>query len=139
MDTHSSWAGVLNQDVLATYQCLDKKIRVNQNLMRRVVRLYVSAALHGSGRRLRSRTALKLSNEVVYIVLRSYALSVIDYLAKQWQIKKAICSLPANDSRWILELRYICGMKWEDIAQEVHYSLQHVHRLHKQAIELYAK
>ena len=36
----------------------------------------------------------------------------------------------------LLYLRYFEGIIWEDIAHELHYSLQHVHKLHRTALAM---
>ncbi|MEN6636647.1 MAG: DUF1492 domain-containing protein [Clostridiaceae bacterium] len=34
----------------------------------------------------------------------------------------------------ILELRYLCFKRWEEIAVEMNFSLQHLYRLHEKAV-----
>lgn len=36
----------------------------------------------------------------------------------------------------IFWLRYISGDKWEDIAYQLHYSWQHIHKLHRKGLEI---
>ena len=35
----------------------------------------------------------------------------------------------------ILHKRYVQGKKWEDVSKELCYEQQHIHRLHKKAVE----
>jgi DNA-directed RNA polymerase specialized sigma subunit len=35
----------------------------------------------------------------------------------------------------LLSLRYLCFKTWEQIAEEMNYSVQHVHRIHGAALE----
>lgn len=37
--------------------------------------------------------------------------------------------------RSVLKYRYINGMKWEDIADRMHYSIQHIYDVHNQALK----
>ena len=39
----------------------------------------------------------------------------------------------------VLELRYLCFRSWEEIAEEMNYSINHLHRLHNAALEAFAK
>lgn len=48
----------------------------------------------------------------------------------------AICidRLPLANERAVLRYRYLCGMKWEDIAEKMNYSLMQLHRIHARAL-----
>lgn len=48
-------------------------------------------------------------------------------------IEVAISSLPVRE-RIVLRMRYIKGMRWEDICTEAHYSWRQVHRIHGAAL-----
>lgn len=50
------------------------------------------------------------------------------------QIEAAIGSLP-SDERRLIRLYYIDGLRWERVALEINYSVQHVWRLHGQILE----
>lgn len=39
----------------------------------------------------------------------------------------------------LLYLRFVKGMKWEAIAEEMHYAIQHIHRMRKEAIKEFEK
>ena len=43
--------------------------------------------------------------------------------------------LMSEDEKDVLMYRYIKLMKWEDICMKMDYSLQHIHRIHKKALE----
>jgi DNA-directed RNA polymerase specialized sigma24 family protein len=45
------------------------------------------------------------------------------------EIEQAIANLEPSE-RHLMRLRYIDGKRWEEIAVEMHYSIQHVWRLH---------
>lgn len=51
---------------------------------------------------------------------------------------KRIHAIENPDHEFILELRYINGLTWEEIADEMGYSVRHVHRLHEKALEEFA-
>lgn len=53
---------------------------------------------------------------------------------KRRRIEKSIQKLSDENEAEVLKLRYIKGMKWEEIALEMEYSWQHVHRIHGSAL-----
>ncbi len=50
------------------------------------------------------------------------------------EIKKAIDSVENDEEKLLLEMRYISNMKWEEIAVELGYSIQHTFRLRDKAL-----
>jgi DNA-directed RNA polymerase specialized sigma subunit len=50
-------------------------------------------------------------------------------------IESAINNLEESIFRTILSLRYIDGLRWENVAVESNFSWQHTHRLHNEALE----
>lgn len=52
------------------------------------------------------------------------------------EVEKAIERLSDGNCREVLWERYISGKKWAEIAEEMCYSEQHLHRLHNKALEL---
>lgn len=54
---------------------------------------------------------------------------------KKEEIYKIIMSIDKPEYKQILHKRYIQGKKWEEIEAELHYAGQHIHRLHKKAVE----
>ena len=65
----------------------------------------------------------------------TYSLNRIHELERQ---KEEIYSILRNITnpthKQILHMRYVQGEKWEDIAEEMHYELPHLHRIHKKAV-----
>ena len=61
-----------------------------------------------------------------------------DEIDRKWEIRreiiKAIEDLPSESEKAVLRLRYINGKKWEQIAVEMGYAYQHIHRLHGSAL-----
>ena len=51
----------------------------------------------------------------------------------------AIRGVPQPDHQVLLELRYLCGYSWVQIAERMGYSPRHVHTLHGQALERWRK
>lgn len=49
-------------------------------------------------------------------------------------IVTAIKRIENPKSRMLLELRYLCFKSWEQIAVDMGYSLQHIYRIHDQAL-----
>jgi len=49
--------------------------------------------------------------------------------------EKLIETLPDDRHRTVLQLRYLCGMSWEEIARKMGYTLRWVHQLHKNALD----
>ncbi|MDD6040515.1 MAG: sigma factor-like helix-turn-helix DNA-binding protein [Clostridia bacterium] len=54
---------------------------------------------------------------------------------KSRQTEQLIKTLPDERYRAVLELRYLCGMTWEEIASRLHFTLRWVHKLHRDAID----
>lgn len=59
---------------------------------------------------------------------RKRALDLMD------EISDVIEAVPNQEDRVLLRQRYIYGLKWEEVAQKMHYSLQSVYRLHWRAL-----
>ena len=50
------------------------------------------------------------------------------------EISKNIRRMENDNEREVLTLRYIKGLKWEEICVEMGYSWKHVHRIHSSAL-----
>ncbi len=57
--------------------------------------------------------------------------SLVDLKAEMVNVIKAI---PNVEQQMILELRYLCFMSWEEIAINLHFSIDNVFKLHKKAL-----
>ena len=57
------------------------------------------------------------------------------YLA---QANKVIGRIMDAREREVLELRYLCGHTWEEIANRLHFTSRWVHKIHKEALEAFA-
>lgn len=50
------------------------------------------------------------------------------------EITSKIKQVENPEYRMLLELRYLCFSKWEDIAEEMNYELRYLYKLHNQAL-----
>ena len=51
------------------------------------------------------------------------------------EIMGVIKAVPNVEYQTILEKRYLCFISWEQIAVDMNYSMQHVHRMHSAALK----
>lgn len=58
-----------------------------------------------------------------------------DMIAARQRAEVLIASVPDSVQREVLTRRYIIGQTWEDIAESMNYSRQHVARLHGYALQ----
>lgn len=71
-----------------------------------------------------------------YIDFKDEINAEIDLLIdKKLEIAETIDKLPDERLKEILIRRYLKFQKWDDIAQEMHYSRQHILRLHRLALQ----
>lgn len=55
-------------------------------------------------------------------------------IAEEEEIEKVISKLETTE-RILMRYRYIQGLDWEKICVEMHYSWQHIHKIHKRILE----
>lgn len=63
-----------------------------------------------------------------------YQNQISELFQRQLAIEKALECLPPTE-KILMRLRYIRGLRWEDICQEMHYSWKQIHRIHAAALE----
>ena len=51
------------------------------------------------------------------------------------EIMGVITSVPNVEYQTVLEKRYLCFLAWEQIAVDMNYSMQHIHRMHSAALK----
>lgn len=62
-------------------------------------------------------------------------LAKLDIILKEEEkIEKIIDSLEDSRQRTVMRYRYISGLEWEEVCVKAHYSWQHTHRLHADAL-----
>ena len=59
---------------------------------------------------------------------------VEDLVELKEQIMATIQSVADGELQTLLEKRYLCFLSWEKIAVEMHYSIQHIYRMHDTAL-----
>ena len=52
------------------------------------------------------------------------------------EIMQTIHAVTDAELQTLLEKRYLCFLSWEKIAVEMHYSIQHIYRMHDEALSL---
>jgi DNA-directed RNA polymerase specialized sigma subunit len=61
----------------------------------------------------------------------------IDHLVSlKGEIMTLIKGVSDTGCQTLLELRYLCYKKWEQVAVELGYSIQHTHRIHDKALKI---
>ena len=50
------------------------------------------------------------------------------------QIMETVQAVSDVELQTLLEKRYLCFLSWENIAVEMHYSIQHIYRMHDKAL-----
>lgn len=111
------------KEFLTLYKADEKKVLQNRSLM------------------------LSAERKAWEICTRNYFEYISEFEDKLWaeneelacemsEVEKAVGRLPNGNSKQVLWERYISGKKWAEIAEEMCYSEQHIHRLHNKALEL---
>jgi DNA-directed RNA polymerase specialized sigma subunit len=52
------------------------------------------------------------------------------------EIMNTIRLVTDAEQQTLLEKRYLCFLSWEKIAVEMHYSIQHIYRMHDEALNV---
>lgn len=84
-----------------------------------------------------NRASSKMADAVVKIVDLQHEINDdIDQLVDlKREIMRLVKAMPNTEYQLILEKRYLCFMTWEQIAVDMGYSIQHVYRLHDNALK----
>ena len=61
---------------------------------------------------------------------------VEDLVELKKEIMRTIHSVSDVELQTLLEKRYLCFLSWEKIAVDMHYSIQHIFRMHDQALSI---
>lgn len=62
-----------------------------------------------------------------------------EYLCRRKEAWRIIAELPEQKHQNILRMKYCGGYKLEDIAEKLNYSIDHIKRLHREALEEFGK
>lgn len=115
---------------------MDKRIRILQGKVDKLRSAleYHSPALEGGGG---SGSADRMPDTISKIMEYEQHVQQLqaEFVDKYTEIDKAIHSVENANQREVLERRYLLYQKWEQIADEMHYSLQNVFKLHGMALQ----
>lgn len=70
------------------------------------------------------------------ILQREIEDDLFDLLALKASIERVVRDVPEPDAALVLELRYLLYKPWREIAEEMHYDVRQVYRLHGHALSL---
>ncbi len=84
-----------------------------------------------------SGNAQKLENSVAKIIEQEKLIVECcnELCAQLAEVRALVALLPMGPMRLVMQRRYLNYQKWEQIAAELHYSLQNVYRLHSKALD----
>ena len=118
----------LRSDVL-TYQHIFDRVDALRDNLERITAQYGTEP-HGGG------SGDKMSGMVAQIVdlLNNLCENLITIEKKRYEAEQAIKALPAQQAT-VMYLRYIEGMSWGEIAEEMHYNRKHLMKIHRAALE----
>lgn len=130
------------EDNLITKEELKRHVRLVQeiaDLKEKIDRLQLQAksisATRISGAPAGSGSPDKIADNLARVdnLISYYHTKLNQCLAEQQRIEQAIASLP-DVERLLMRYRYIDGLDWVDVASKMHYSWQHTHRIHAEAL-----
>ena len=107
------------------------KLQELRNLAQKVTPAYSQSPGGGSG------NAQKLENSIVKIIEQEKIITECcnELCAQLAEVRDLVALLPMGPMRLVMQRRYLNYQKWEQIAAELHYSWQNVHRLHSKALD----
>ncbi len=107
------------------------KLQELRNLAQKVTPAYSQSPGGGSG------NAQKLENSVAKIIEQEKIIAECcnELCAQLAEVRALVTLLPMGPMRLVMQRRYLNYQKWEQIAAELHYSWQNVHRLHSKALD----
>ena len=83
-----------------------------------------------------NRSTSRMADAVIKIIdLQEEINRDIDKLVElKREIMEVIRAVPNAEYQTVLEKRYLCFSAWEQIAVDMNYSIQHIHRMHSAAL-----
>lgn len=107
------------------------KLQELRNLAQKVTPAYSQSPGGGSG------NAQKLEISVAKIIEQEKIIAECcnELCAQLAEVRALVALLPMGPMRLVMQRRYLNYQKWEQIAAELHYSWQNVHRLHSKALD----
>lgn len=124
------------KEYLSQYRTLNDEINAKLEQKRELFALATSVSpstTHGGGGNVSDkvgRTAAKLLDLELEIN------ADIDRLVDlRWEIEEVIAGVPDERLRTLLELRYVNGLTFEQVAERMNYSVVQIRRLHKKSLK----
>lgn len=74
--------------------------------------------------------------ELVDGMIEEISKKICQYLRLRMEARYIISKLPGASEREVLILYYIIGLTHEEIADQLHYSLRHIERMHKKGLKM---
>lgn len=107
------------------------KLQELRSIAQKVTPAYSQSPGGGSG------NAQKLENSVAKIIEQEKIIAECcnELCAQLAEARALVTLLPMGPMRLVMQRRYLNYQKWEQIAAELHYSWQNVHRLHSKALD----
>ena len=126
------------KEYLSRARRLDKRIDANnEEIMRlrayaeRATSSYSATRVGGTDQRSKLERAIERIDELE----RRIKDDTNDCITARRDIRDAINNVDKPDERLLLQLRYLNGKKWEEIAVEMNYSWRQVHNIHSVALQ----
>lgn len=107
------------------------KLQELRSLAQKVTPAYSQSPGGGSG------NAQKLENSIAKIIEQEKIIAECcnELCAQLAEVRALVALLPMGPMHLVMQRRYLNYQKWEQIAAELHYSWQNVHRLHSKALD----
>lgn len=107
------------------------KLQELRSIAQKVTPAYSQSPGGGSG------NAQKLENSIAKIIEQEKIITECcnELCAQLAEVRALVALLPMGPMRLVMQRRYLNYQKWEQIAAELHYSWQNVHRLHSKALD----
>ena len=125
------------KEYLSQARTLDMRIKSKLQQIESLNELATSCTITYSGMpRNPNHGGSKVERAVLKIIELQESLKkdVEDLVELKEQIMATIQSVADVELQTLLEKRYLCFLSWEKIAVEMHYSIQHIYRMHDTAL-----
>ena len=117
----------------------EAKAREADRLREQIVRLLAKA--YGTGARMGGIPGVGINDPVGVAAVMvdelrvNWQKTIDEYLTLVMRVEKAILKVVHPDQRSVLRLRYIDGLAWKEVGEQVHYSITQCKRLHGQGLK----
>jgi DNA-directed RNA polymerase specialized sigma subunit len=92
---------------------------------------------YGGERVSSTRNVTSMEDTIIHLMESEHALNreIDRFVDTKWEIQQTIDLVAEVSCRLLLELRYLCMMRWEEIAGEMGICRAYTYRLHHQALD----